>query len=86
MTYEITYMLADESKDKSVVELITAQGGSFKQTKAWGKRDLAYPINKHTTAYYFTGDLEITEDKVDGLKKKLNFGSDVMRYLILKKD
>jgi len=84
--YEITYLVESEDKSKAVKELIASTGASYKETKAWGERDLAYQIAKHSKAFYFTGCIETLPTNITEIKKKLNFSDLLIRYLIMKQD
>ncbi len=54
-------------------------------SEPWGKRKLAYPINKSEEGYYvlieFTGDGQLVEE----LKKHLIIGTDYMRFMFLRR-
>lgn len=82
--YEITYLVESEDKSKEVKQLITSTGASYKETKDWGERELAYVINKHTKAFYYTGIIETIPTNVTEIKKKLNFSEVLIRHLIIK--
>lgn len=84
MKYEITYLVETEAKSKAFVALITATGATYSQTKDWGVRDLAYPINNLKKAYYYTGIIDTLPSNVVEIKKKLNFSDVGIRYLITK--
>jgi small subunit ribosomal protein S6 len=85
-SYEITYLVDSEEKAKTVTQLITSTGATYKQTKDWGERELAYPINKHTKARYYTGIIETLATNVTEINKKLNFSDMLIRFLIVKQE
>jgi small subunit ribosomal protein S6 len=85
-SYEITYLVDSEDKSKSVTQLITSTGATYRQTKDWGERELAYPINKHTKARYYTGIIETLATNVTEINKKLNFSDMLIRFLIVKQE
>ena len=82
--YEITYLVDSEENSKAVKQLITSTGASYKETKHWGERELAYVIKKHTKARYYTGIIETIPTNVTEIKKKLNFSDVLIRHLIIK--
>lgn len=84
MLYEITYLVESEDGNKSVLDQIKASGATYEEKKAWGKRELAYLINKKTSAFYYTGVIDTIPANIAELKKKLNFSNAAMRYLIIK--
>ncbi|MEX0934564.1 MAG: 30S ribosomal protein S6 [Candidatus Saccharimonadales bacterium] len=65
---------------------ITGSGGKIIKRDDWGKRKLAYPINKHTFAIYFFYILETEPNKVDALEQSLRLNNEVIRHLIVKFD
>jgi small subunit ribosomal protein S6 len=87
--YECIYILnpsLDEQavKDKAVKygEIVTARQGQVTSVDQWGKRRLAFPINKVFEGYYtfmrFTGDGEILKE----LGRVFRFDDMVVRHLI----
>ena len=85
-TYEITYLVETEEQSKVVRGLITSTGATYKEVKDWGERELAYPIQKHSKARYYTGLVDTIPTNVTEIKKKLNFSDAVIRYLIVKQE
>jgi small subunit ribosomal protein S6 len=88
--YECIYILnpsLDEQaiKDKAVKygEIVTTRQGQVTSVEQWGKRRLAYPINKIFEGYYtfmrFTGDTEILKE----LGRVFRFDESVVRHLIV---
>ena len=52
----------------------------------WGKKKLAYPINKHDHAVYVFYIVEMPAENVNKLEAILNITDEVMRYLIVRQD
>jgi len=88
--YEIVYIFDSVLTEDQVNEKlekyhqhITKNGGEITAVDHWGKRQLAYPINKKTTGYYvvvqFTGDAE----SLPALERALKLDDDLARYLIV---
>lgn len=84
--YEITYLVESEEQSKAVKDLIASTGATYTETKDWGERELAFTINKHTKARYYTGTLETIPTNISEIKKKLNFSNASIRYLIIRPD
>lgn len=82
--YEITFLLPEEAEAKNLKDLIASLNGKIEKEDQWGKRNLAYPINKKASAFYFHWLIEINQSNVAELKKKLNFNEKLIRYLLLK--
>ena len=83
--YELTVMVRNEGDIENVKTLLETYKGKITEEKKWGKRELAYPIKKETSAYYFTYQLEVGGSEISDFKKKMNFDDKVLRYLLLKR-
>ncbi len=83
--YELTFLIEDPKTLKKLEEMITSFSGKKIQEQPWGKRLLAYPINKKTSAEYHTWDIELDSQKLNELKTKLNYENLLLRYLFLSK-
>lgn len=83
-TYEFTFLLENETYEEDIKKMIADLKGEIKDETKWGKRTLAYPIQKKSSAYYFTHKVEFNASSLSEFKKKLNFSDKIMRYLILK--
>ncbi|MFP4622938.1 MAG: 30S ribosomal protein S6 [Gemmatimonadota bacterium] len=88
--YEIVYIFDSVLTEDQVNEKlekyhqhITADGGEITAVDHWGKRQLAYPIQKKTAGYYvvvqFTGAAEMLPD----MERTLKLDDDLVRYLIV---
>lgn len=86
MKYEITYLVESEEKSKVLLDIITSTGATSVEIKNWGLRDLAYTIDKHTKARYYTAIIDTIPSNIVQIKKKLNFSEASIRYLIIKQD
>lgn len=84
--YEMTVLLQKEEDLKEVHKLLKEHNGNITEEQRWGKRDLAYPIQKHTAAYYITLWIEIDQSQVLPLRQKMNFQEKILRFLLLKVD
>jgi small subunit ribosomal protein S6 len=83
--YELTVIVRNEGDIEVVKKLLESYEGKIIEEKKWGKRELAYPIKKETSAFYFTYQLEVGGSNISDFKKKLNFDDKVLRYLMLKR-
>lgn len=70
---------------KKITDIIGALGGKVLDTDDWGKKDLAYPINKNTTGIYLILGIELSADGAKGLAPKLRLEEDIIRHLLIKK-
>ena len=58
--------------------------GNVVYKESWGLRNLAYPIKENKKAFYEFMNIEIPQEKVDDLNKKLNLNEKIIRYLSIK--
>ncbi len=89
--YELVWILggeADEEQGAASVEkitlLITDTGGEVSGTDVWGKRTLAYPIQKNTEGYYLQANFEIDGSKALELDRALDADQSVIRHLLVR--
>jgi len=77
----------DLDKATSKVEKIfTDNGGTVTNTDNWGKRKLAYPINKNESAVYVIYTLDIPAQSVRKIESTMNITDEVIRFLITRPD
>lgn len=69
-----------------VVKIITDNGGKVISTDNWGKRKLAYPINKNEHAIYVFYTVEAPGSVIAKIEATLNITDEVIRFLITKPD
>lgn len=91
--YELTYVVQPDVDDEQlaavqarIAEFVSGAGGEVTRTLDWGRRRLAYPINRQTAGIYVTHRLELAPQAVDELQRMLRFSEDVLRYLVLTTD
>ena len=75
----------DIDKALSKVEkIIKDNGGKIVDSDNWGKRKLAYPINKEDHAVYVFYNIELPGENVTKVEGVMNITDEVLRYLIVK--
>lgn len=84
--YELTFLVEDPKTLKKLEEMLTSFSGKRIQEQAWGKRLLAFPINKKTAAEYYTWTIQIDSNKLNEFKTKLNYENLLLRYLFLSQE
>lgn len=77
----------DLAKASGKVEKILADNGAkVVNTDNWGKRKLAYPINKQEHAVYVFYTVEMPSQNVRKVEQTLNITDEVIRFLIIRPD
>lgn len=69
-----------------VKKIIADNGGEITKTDNWGKRKLAYPINKQEHAVYVFYDVLMPAENVQKAEQTLNITDEIIRFLITKPD
>ena len=89
--YEITLIVhPDQSSQVTTMiekykEIITTSGGSVHRQEDWGRKHLAYPINKIYKAHYLMMNIECDKETLDKLNYNFRFNDAVLRNLIISK-
>lgn len=88
--YEIVFLVhPDQSEQvtamadryKSVIE---QSGGVVHRHEDWGRRQLAYPINKIHKAHYVMMNVEVDQETLDEVENLFRFNDAIIRSLVLK--
>src|SRR5258706_16193965 len=61
--------------------LVTAQGGKVQRVEDWGRRQLAYPIDKLVKAHYVLLNVECGKATLDELEHTFRYNDAVLRHL-----
>ncbi|HCS88606.1 MAG: 30S ribosomal protein S6 [Thiohalocapsa sp. PB-PSB1] len=90
--YEVVF-LVHPSQSEQVPAMIEryrsnleGRGGTIHRLEDWGRRQLAYPINKVHKAHYVLMNIECDQEAVDELESAFRFNDAVLRNLILKRE
>ena len=75
-----------KSSQKKFIDLVTENGGEMVNSKPWGLKSLAYPIQKKTTAIYWVAEFRALSDFNEKLKIQLLRDEQVLRHMITKLD
>ena len=90
--YEVVFLVhPDQSEQVSgMVEryksMIETKGGKIHRLEDWGRRQLAYPINKIYKAHYVLMNIECDQDVLDEIESAFRFNDAVIRSLVMKCD
>ena len=66
--------------------MIDTGGGHIHRLEDWGRRQLAYPIDKIHKAHYVLMNIECNAETLDQLCNAFRFNDAVIRNLIIKRD
>ena len=89
--YELLYILGAKMAEEEVLpiidgitNLIKEIGGEIKREENWGKRKLAYSIDRFQYGYYFLSVIDMEPEMVPKLNDQLRLSHDIIRYQIVK--
>jgi small subunit ribosomal protein S6 len=90
--YEVVF-LVHPSQSEQVPAMIeryrtnlAARGGTIHRLEDWGRRQLAYPINKVHKAHYVLMNVECDRGGIEELEGSFRFNDAVLRNLIVRRD
>jgi small subunit ribosomal protein S6 len=64
--------------------LVSSKGGKVHRLEDWGRRQLAYPIEKVAKAHYVLMNIECGQAELDELEHAFRFNDAVLRHLVVK--
>ncbi|HZP88852.1 MAG TPA: 30S ribosomal protein S6 [Burkholderiales bacterium] len=89
--YEIVFIVHPDQSEQvpAMIEryrgMIGARNGSVHRLEDWGRRQMAYPIQKMHKAHYVLMNIECDQTTLDELDHAFRFNDAVLRHLIMNK-
>jgi small subunit ribosomal protein S6 len=90
--YEILFIVRPELDEeqlgeavKSVDKLIANLGGASQTTNVWGKRRLAYEVDRLREGHYVLTDFQLDPNRLGEMEATLKISETVFRHLIVRK-
>ena len=91
--YELALVVSAKIEDdaraavvEKAKEYITRAGGTVTEVEEWGKKKLAYEIQKMTEAYYYFVTFEAEADVPAQVEANVRIMEPVIRYLCVRQD
>jgi len=90
--YEIVFLVHPDQSEQvpAMIEryrsTIEGSGGKIHRLEDWGRRQLAYPIQKVHKAHYVLMNVECDQAALDELTSAFRFNDAVLRNLVIAKD
>lgn len=91
--YELGFILnpeVSEEETRAVLDrleqIVANNGGQIVKVNQWGRRRLAYPIERHRDGLYIFIDMILSPETVAELERTLKVSESVMRYMTHKRD
>ena len=89
--YEIVFMVHPDQSDQvggmseRYSKIVTDAGGTVHRLEDWGRRQLAYPINKIHKAHYTLMNIECDQASLDEITTQFRYNDAVLRNLVIKR-
>jgi len=90
--YEIVFLVHPDQSEQvpAMIEryrsTVESRGGAIHRLEDWGRRQLAYPINKVHKAHYVLMNIECDQEALAELESTFRFNDAVIRNLVIKRD
>ncbi|WP_339805097.1 30S ribosomal protein S6 [uncultured Marinobacter sp.] len=90
--YEVVFMVHPDQSEQvpAMIErytsVITEDGGQIHRLEDWGRRHLAYPINKIHKAHYVLMNIECSQTALDELAHNFRFNDAIIRDMVIRRD
>jgi small subunit ribosomal protein S6 len=89
--YEVMVILDPTLEERTIAPSLDAflsvvknDGGTVEKVDVWGRRRMAYEINKHAEGIYAIVDLQANPTAVQELDRQLNLNESVLRTKVLR--
>ena len=88
--YELCVIVHPDQSEQvpSMIEryknLVLEQGGKLHRIENWGRRQLAYPIDKLVKAHYVLMNIECTSETLAEIENGFRFNDAILRHLTVK--
>ena len=88
--YEIVFMVHPDQSEQvaGMIEryssIVTKDGGSITRLEDWGRRQLAYPIEKLHKAHYVLINAEASSEAMNELDNAFRFNDIILRNVVMR--
>ncbi len=90
--YEVVFLVHPDQSEQvpAMIEryrsTIESSGGAIHRLEDWGRRQLAYPINKIHKAHYVLMNIEVDKKTLEEITSAFRFNDAVIRNLVIARD
>lgn len=91
--YELTVLLSGNSTAEdlkaasaAINKLVTSRKGKIDKEESWGKKFLAYAINKQSEAFYLYFELSMSPSEAQAFERDIRLMEGVIRSLLVIKE
>ena len=90
--YELVLIVHPDQSDQVVgmveryIKLVQDNNGTIHRLEDWGRRQLAYPINKIHKAHYVLFNIETDGETLAELEELFRYNDAIIRSLVMRRD
>ena len=90
--YELVLLVHPDQRDQVVgmveryIKLVQDNNGTIHRLEDWGRRQLAYPINKIHKAHYVLFNIETDGETLAELEELFRYNDAIIRSLVMRRD
>lgn len=90
--YEVVFLVHPDQSEQvpGMIEryssVVKDSGGSVHRLEDWGRRQMAYPINKIHKAHYVLMNIECSDAALEELTTNFRYNDAVLRNLVIRED
>ena len=91
--YEVALIIRPEVEDEgqeAIIErlsqILIADGGQVANVEKWGRRRLAYPINKVDEGFYYFIQGQFSASVLSELERNVRLSESILRHMVLRTD
>ena len=91
--YEVALILRPEIEDEGqegiierLSEILTSAGGEVSNVEKWGRRRLAFPINKVQEGTYYFIQGQFSASVLPELERTIRLSEDILRHMVIRPD
>ena len=90
--YEVVLIVHPDQSDQVVgmveryIKLVQDNNGTIHRLEDWGRRQLAYPINKIHKAHYVLFNIETDGETLAELEELFRYNDAIIRSLVMRRD
>lgn len=90
--YEVVLIIHPDQSDQVVgmveryINLVKENEGIIHRLEDWGRRQLAYPINKIHKAHYVLMNIECNQATLDELEELFRYNDAIIRSLVIRRE
>lgn len=88
--YEVVFLVHPDQSDQTpgmverYTQMVKDSGGTIHRLEDWGRRQLAYPINKIHKAHYILMNIECNSDVLEEITTLFRYNDAIIRNLVMK--